>query len=132
MKTSDNLPPLSLNESAFQQWAVALRDDEAYTGAIGGRFTLRQRPLTAGTEVSVIDEVSGSEFFYPELFPTHPTSDWDTTMKEKLSAWVKESPRRSDEGRLVFIRADFSLGTVFKVTDSVSGEVLDVTDYEQW
>ena len=59
----------------------------------------------------------------------------DEEQLEKLNKWILGLPKAYEGaigGRLTYSFTNTSLGTVTTVTDCISGETIDLSDYDMW
>lgn len=59
----------------------------------------------------------------------------ETEELKKLNEWIKKLPKASSGaigGRLTYSFTPTSLGMVIKVTDEISKQTIDLSDYDRW
>lgn len=59
----------------------------------------------------------------------------DKEQLTKLNKWLKDRPPKYEGcsgGRYIYTFCPTSLGTVVKVKDSITGDEIDLSDYENW
>lgn len=59
----------------------------------------------------------------------------DKKQSNELEEWINKLPKGPEGaigGRLEYILAPTNLGTVLKVKDTITGLVIDLTDYDSW